>query len=150
MQMRFRRDGFRYADLKASGVSKEDYFKGRIATPEESGFWDATPPAQPGDVWRIFWHHRVDDIQVNDQIAGYDICCIACGRCHAWTSARNCGSRKEDGSCDHTNARSSCWQWSGSAEAGTLSASPSLQVIKEYCPWGCGWHGYITNGDIHP
>jgi hypothetical protein len=156
--MRFRRGGQHFADLKAAGGTFDEHY-GDVSTftsPEERARWranwEATPKAEPGDVWRIFYHHEVDGQQIDDQIAGYDICCIACGRVHAWTSARNCNQKIPmpwGESCVHREARTSCWTWTGSAEEGTLTASPSLQVLKEYCPWGCGWHGFIQNGDIH-
>jgi hypothetical protein len=155
--MRFRTDGNHLADLKAAGESFEQHFP-RDSFVDDSQYelwkqgWENTPKTEPGDVWRIFYHHEVDGVQVDDQIAGYAICCIACGRVHVWTSARNCNQKVPmpwGESCVHREAHTSCWTWTGSAEAGTLTAAPSLQVLKEHCLWGCGWHGFIQNGDIH-
>lgn len=168
MRMRFRTDGWHYADLKAAGETFEQHYKreeffgvneGRYD--EWKAHWDATPKAEKGDVWRIFWAHHSWCGQVDDWIAGYAICCIACGRVHAWTSALNCGQkvkrsyvdtdgkRQEYETCVHQEQHGSCWTWSGSAEAGTLTATPSLQVVADKCPWKCGWHGFIQGGDIH-
>jgi hypothetical protein len=48
--------------------------------------WNETPPAQPGDVWRVRWYRQ--NRQNNDgPIAGYDICCPRCRQVHAWTTA---------------------------------------------------------------
>jgi len=150
--MRFRTDGVHYADLKAAGRTLEDYCAPQAPTEEERRHWDATPKAERGDVWRVFWYHGEQGKQIDDQIAGYDICCVACGRVHACTTALNCNQKipKPWGeSCQHIESRTSCWIWSGSAEQGTLTASPSLLVVQSRCPWGCGWHGFIQNGDIH-
>jgi hypothetical protein len=35
----------------------------------------------------------------------------------------------------------SCWTWTGSPEAGDLSATPSLAVVGE-----CGFHGFLRGG----
>lgn len=151
MKMRFRTDGWHYADLKVTGMTFEQYYGARVATDEARKYWDETPKAEPGDVWRIHWHHHVDGKQVDDWIAGYAICCPGCSRVHNWTTALNCATSRGEGKCVHNSDRpyGSCWNWTGSAEEGTLSATPSLQVVKERCEWGCGWHGYITNGDLH-
>lgn len=108
--------------------------------------WDPNPRAEPGDMWRIFWHHEVDGQQVDDHIAGYAICCPTCKHIHHWTSASNCSTRGTGGSCSHQTELTSCWNWTGSAEEGTLSATPSLHCPKEL--GGCGWHGYLTNGEL--
>lgn len=150
--MRFRTDGWHIADLKAAGHTFEEYYKDSDwhPTDEEKKYWEETPKAEPGDVWRVHWYHHDDATggQIDDQIAGYAICCIKCGRVHTWTSARNCGQQLEVG-CAHQRDRTSCWTWSGSAEDGTLTASPSLMVVTEACEWKCTFHGYIQNGDIH-
>ena len=162
--MRFRTDGWHYADLKAAGETFETYYPETDPwrDPEVKRCWDETPKAERGDVWRIYWFHRGPyGGQIDDWLAGYAICCIGCGRVHTWTNALNCapklrksfvdtaGKRQEYDTCVHQENHSSCWTWSGSAEAGTLHASPSLQVVAERCPWRCGWHGFIERGDIH-
>jgi hypothetical protein len=163
VRMRFRTDGWHYADLKAEGKDLGSWcVEGMVPTEEEKKYWEVTQKAEPGDVWRIHWYHRdEDDKQLDDWIAGYAICCIGCGRVHCWTSALNCGQRVQRSyvdtngntvpyeTCVHQEAHGSCWQWSGSAEEGTLTAAPSLQVVADRCPWKCGWHGFIQNGDIH-
>lgn len=152
MRMRFRTDGWHYADLKAAGETIESYFREDDpwrTDPEVRKCWDETPKAEPGDVWRILWK--------SDAIAGYAICCPGCRKVHHWTTARNCANKitnsytdsktgevKTYESCIHSG-NGSCWNWSGSAEENNLSATPSLQVTAD----DCKWHGYITNGDIH-
>jgi hypothetical protein len=130
--MRFRTDGEVIASLKANGENKPDFI--------DQSEWDRTPKAEIGDVWRIFWYHHVDQQQVDDQIAGYAICCPKCREVHYWTSASNCD--RTGGSCVHEKQRTSCWNWTGSAEANQLSATPSLLCHT------CGWHGYLTNGEL--
>lgn len=157
--MRFRTDGWHYADLKANGWTWERYAACFDESDDVAAIkreWDAIPPAQKGDVWRVFWYHDENGQQVDDRIAGYAICCIVCGQVHAWTSAGNCsqkvkrsyvdsgGKTVEYDSCAHSGV-SSCWNWSGSAEEGTLTATPSLMVIPGH---GCSYHGWIRNGEI--
>ncbi len=153
MKMRFRTDGWHYADLKAAGETFESHYLETDpwrTDPVIQKYWAETPKAEPGDVWRIHWYHRDEnDVQLDDWIAGYAICCIGCSRVHCWTTALNCAQKTKEGSCVHSEAHGSCWSWSGSAEEGTLTASPSLQVVADRCPWHCGWHGYIQAGDIH-
>jgi len=155
VRMRFRTDGWHYADLKASGETFENYYPESDpwrTDPIVKKYWDDTPKAEPGDVWRIFWYHRGSDGEyIDDRIAGYAICCIGCGRVHNWINARHCSQpvQKDWGeSCVHRENYTSCWTWSGSAEEGTLTASPSLQVLQGP-DQPCGWHGYIQDGDIH-
>jgi hypothetical protein len=160
VRMRFRMDSWHYADLKVA-MTWEQYTDGWSSSPteEDKRYWDETPKAEPGDVWRIHWSHHdpIDGPQIDDRIAGYAICCIGCGHVHAWTTAGNCNQKiqcsyKDSNtgldvpytSCVHSGL-TSCWNWTGSAEEGTLTATPSLQVTQDECKW----HGYITNGDIH-
>lgn len=166
MRMRFRNDGWHYADLKSHGWrfaehlgEQGDYVYGSWCKTQEEldqdkKWWDEVPPAQPGDVWRVRWYKQEGE----GPIAGYAICCIGCGKVHSWTTANNCSQKYEtsytdkDGehkyfTCPHSGT-GSCWEWSGSAEEGTLTASPSLQVVA-HKPGDCNWHGYITNGLLY-
>lgn len=110
-------------------------------------------PAQPGDCWRVRWARTVDMPEgAEGAIAGYAICCPKCKQVHNWTSARNCP--RVDGVCKHSGL-GSCWTWTGSAEEGTLTASPSLHSLDDDNDGGaadngtgCGWHGYLRNGEL--
>lgn len=109
-------------------------------------------PARPGDVWRTRWYAPEG---AEGPIAGYDIFCPNCYDLHCWTTATNCGTKRErtgtnsDGTtftftaCDHSGT-GSCWQWTGSAEDNLLTAHPSLHCQKEF--GGCGYHGWLQNG----
>lgn len=101
--------------------------------------WKCDGPAAPGDAWKV---HFLDG-----SFAGYCICCPKCGFLHYWTQAKNC-PRGNDGRCIHTRQepKRSCWDWSGDAAAGTLTASPSLHSRGE--DGGCGWHGFLKNGEL--
>lgn len=119
----------------------------RIARGQETLYYDppelvGVEPAQPGDCWRAHWHA----LSGVGPIAGYAICCPKCLQVHSWTSARNCKP------CPHQGI-GSCWQWSGSAEDGTLTASPSLHALAKgpkvgIDGHGCGWHGWLQNGEL--
>lgn len=121
---------------------------------------DAFEPAQLGDAWRIRGH--VEMIERADgsgsfpratqhwadehrwPVVGYSLTCPN-ERCpeggHRWTHASDC-----DGdygrACKLGAGRLSCWDWTGSAEAGDLTASPSLWVNWDLC----GWHGFLQSG----
>lgn len=89
--------------------------------------------AETGDVWRM----ALGD----GRVVGYALTCplAACpAGVHLWSHAADCGADR--------NAHLSCWTWSGSPEDGTLTASPSLWVQAER--GGCGWHGYLRNGEM--
>lgn len=97
-------------------------------------------PAQPGDCWRVRWGGD------NGGLAGYAICCPRCLQVHTWTSAASCMGRAlaaGQGACQH-NGVSSCWQWTGLPEDGTLTAEPSLHCDSSL--GGCGWHGWLRAG----
>jgi hypothetical protein len=133
-RIRFRSDSSHVADLRAVGKARPDY----IGAEE----WDAVAAAQPGDTWRVHWYKEdADGNSMEGPFAGYDICCPGCRRVHAWTTALNCLPKP----CPH-EGKGSCWQWTGSAEEGTLTASPSLYSVKE--KGGCGWHGFLANGTL--
>lgn len=136
VRMRFRTDSvFAAADVARRERGEPTRFLEHL-DPELA----STPPAVPGDVWRMRWYG-------SDAIAGYDICCPQCLDVHAWTTALNCASRRplEGGgsACAHSGV-GSCWDWSGSAEEGTLTANPSLHSIAE--KGGCGFHGWLRAG----
>jgi len=104
------------------------------------------PPAEPGDTWRLRWGGTKDE---QGPICGYAIFCPGCRQIHHWTTANNCASKRAlaggGTTCDHTG-KSSCWTWSGSAEDGTLTANPSLH--SDASKGGCGWHGWLRNGEL--
>lgn len=39
-----------------------------------------------------------------------------------------------------------CWKWTGTIADGTLSGTPSLFSPTDL--GGCGWHGYLTAGEM--
>lgn len=152
-RMRFRTDGDRYAEAKGLGRTFEQEHSckcGRDDCPlapsaTNRALWDATPAAEPGDTWRVHWYRPID-YTGPELLAGYAICCPGCRHVHRWTGALNCASKRERESgvvtCDH-NGVASCWTWTGSAEDGTLTASPSLHAVG-----ACGWHGWLQNGEL--
>lgn len=114
---------------------------------------DPIPAAELGDVWVIRFDG--DSTQSHDgkpddwPIVGYAMTCPieSCEQgVHDWTWAHNCGQKLPEGGsrCAHMRDRTSCWTWTGSAEDGTLSATPSLHSPTDL--GGCGFHGYLTNG----
>jgi hypothetical protein len=165
MKMNFRTDGSHYADMKAHGWTFDgdgEKAYGKCFTDEKDreearASWEAVPPAQPGDVWRLVW----GGVGNEDKLAGYSICCPGCGHVHAWVRASNCHDGEieivdkysdADGiheykykQCVHQREHRSCWTWTGSPEDGTLTGAPSLLVQQD----DCKWHGFIQNGDIH-
>ncbi len=131
-RIRFRTDGNHWADLKAGGLTAEQFREEWKETGVSAEEFEATPKAEPGDTWRIQWYASEGE----GPLAGYAICCPGCGRLHYWTTANNCKP------CTHSG-KSSCWQWTGSAEQGTLTARPSLLSNA------CGWHGFLTDGEMN-
>jgi hypothetical protein len=142
-RIRLRTDHRYIAAMKALGKPRvESGDDPTWCTQEE---WDATPAAEPGDIWGpVEWYGHPGSL------AGYDIACPKCHDVHGWTTARNCSSRRAlpggGFTCDHEAAHGSCWTWTGSAADGTLSASPSLHCDASI--GGCGWHGFLTNGEL--
>jgi hypothetical protein len=146
-RIRFRSDSWHIAELKSRGI---EYSYDRTGVSREA--WVATPEAQPGDCWRVRWHSP----DGQGAIAGYALCCPGCRQVHPWTTATNCAGRYETSyagqngqlhksmTCPHSGT-GSCWQWTGSAEDGTLTAMPSL-----WASGACGWHGWLTNGEMRP
>lgn len=123
VRIRFRTDSAFLADDAARLARGEET---QWFTPDEL---QGAEPAVPGDCWRCFW--------LAGAFAGYAICCLKCLQVHHWTTATNCVP------CPHESV-GSCWTWTGSAEDGTLTASPSLHCVAE--SGGCGYHGWLQNG----
>lgn len=98
--------------------------------------YSAIDPAEPGDAWAL--RNR------NGDVTGYALTCPneACDQgVHPWDHAFDCPVRAADDAPP-------CWTWTGDVESGTLTATPSLHVLKE--SGGCGWHGWIRNGEMVP
>lgn len=91
MRIRSRRDNRMIAAMKAAGESSNNQF--------DQSAWDVTPPARPGDVWRVG----------GGTVQAYAIAC-ECGKVHLCSLADP----------EHT--------WTGSPEAGTLSVTPALET----------------------
>jgi hypothetical protein len=140
VKIRFRNDSPHYAELAGNPEKASEWYKDDAETLAQIS---ATPPAMPGDTWRLTWAGESDPAP----LAGYAICCPRCREIHYWTTANNCHEEEVDGLCAHERSTNggrlgSCWQWSGSAEEGTLTASPSLQSLL------CGWHGWLRAGEL--
>lgn len=136
----FRGDSWHYAELAGNPDKARELYGDN---PEALAEILATPPARPGDLWRIKWHSPGT---WPVPLAGYAIGCPRCGAVHCWTSANNCHVEEVGGLCVHERSQnggrlSSCWTWTGRAEEGTLTASPSLQDLG-----ACGFHGWLQNG----
>ena len=132
--MRLRTDSLHIAGWKRSaelGARQVDPDDNDVSTHPD---YAAIEPAQPGDVWILR--------NQNGGIVGYGLTCPneACDQgAHAWDHARDCPHRYE-------RDAPPCWTWTGSIEDGTLTATPSLHVVKEW--GGCGWHGWLRNGEM--
>ena len=108
--------------------------------------------AQPGDAWRIVWIEPgswASSVEEDDPrpLAGYILTCPS-PEClegvHLWVQAGNCNCRdKETQKCCH-DGKGSCWDWSGKASDGTLTANPSLFASGAKC----AWHGWLRNGEM--
>lgn len=136
--MNFRTDSAHYAELATNPAKVREWYGDQ---PDIMAEIEKTPPAQPGDTWRLHWAGE------GDMLAGYAICCPKCREVHRWTSANNCHEQEVDGLCIHERSTNggqlgSCWQWTGSAEDNHLTASPSLQIHT------CGWHGWLRDGEL--
>lgn len=142
VRIRFRSDNWHYVSMRTNGADWVDY----IGLPKEE--YEALPLLQPGDIWRSHWRGEAGNL------AGYAICCPTCKEVHPWTTATNCsfnltehtykdkdGNDKSYKVCGHSGI-GSCWDWTGSAEEGTLSANPSLLCHT------CGYHGWLKNGEL--
>jgi hypothetical protein len=131
VRIRFRADGCHYVQMRAKGTEWAEYF----GVSREA--YEALPPGEPGDIWRIRWYKEGGG---EGPIAGYAIWCPECNDLHHWTTATNC-AKGATGACVHSGI-GSCWEWTGSAEDGTLTARPSLLCHS------CGFHGWLTNGSL--
>lgn len=154
--IRFRTDSALLAELHRRELDGERPRRCSCRDPEchfHPERWREVPPLEPGDCWRIHWKQTVEQEARGDApvLAGYELGCPRCHRAHAWTTAHNCSTRRpipgEDGSpigytCAHSGT-GSCWTWTGDAEAGTLTASPSLHATG-----ACGWHGWLRSGQL--
>lgn len=152
VKMRFRTDGWHYANLKTHGWTRERFVAEMHHEPDYINTFEATPIAEPGDVWRMYWYKENGDRPLN----GYAICCIKCGHVHLWGTAGNCqtdvqevhykddaGNDKSYKSCVHKRTGTgSCWNWTGCAEDNTLDCKPSLLVTHS----DCNFHGFLDNG----
>lgn len=132
--IRFRNDGWFRAD-DAARIAR-----GIVPIWSEPEELVGVEPAKPGDIWRVRWYKEGGG---EGPIAGYSICCPRCLQVHSWTGALNCPKVPGTTWCAH-NGTGSCWNWSGSAEEGTLTATPSLHCLLD--KGGCGWHGFLTGG----
>jgi hypothetical protein len=169
-RMRYRVDSITDAELHAAHLRRggpspdlEEHLKECTADPPcpyHPEVYLKVPPAVPGDTWRIHWGKpKGAKKRAPAPTAGYAICCPRCRQVHHWTTASNCPSRRQvshtdprDGTvyhmwtCDHEGT-GSCWEWTGEAEKCTLTARGSLFANG---PDHCGWHGYLTNGELKP
>lgn len=114
---------------------------------------DSFEPAQPGDVWEIRRSPKDGRTTAATRrghmtwgVTGYGLWCPN-EKCHdgvhRWTHASDCrGDYGEACKTGEKEGVQSCWVWTGSIEAGDLTANPSL-----FCNFAsCGWHGYLRNG----
>lgn len=109
----------------------------------------AIVPATPGDYWRITWH------AAPEKLAGFAICCPKCKEIHHWTSANNCGSKRQITittpggtehkamTCDHQQRHESCWTWTLDETGKPIRAVASLFANG---PGMCGYHGFLGGG----
>ncbi len=127
---------------------------------------DTHEEAKVGDVWRLrqrpFGPHVVlteTEHEATWWTIGYALVCPV-EKCrdgvHSWTHAYNCPALGHWGvDCKRGAGRWSCWDWTGSVEAGDLTAAPSLHVLSEIERDGktvkldtCGFHGYLRAGVV--
>lgn len=138
----------------------------RVTSPSPGSEWsqryldflDSGEEARPGDVWILRQppgqpnQRSWDESHPDWPIIGYAMTCplASCEHgLHAWDHAHSCPAGKSEGGvvqpCEKGPDRG-CWDWSGSAYDGTLTASPSLHCVAEL--GGCGWHGHLVNGEM--
>lgn len=114
---------------------------------------DAFEAAQPGDAWRLVVGTTWPKVRLPGQeppdvgvTIGYALTCPV-EKCpegvHHWAHARDCEARMGQ----HRPCKAggpSCWTWTGSPEAGDLTAVPSLWMRWDRC----GFHGFLTGGEL--
>lgn len=133
-----------YARTRELGVGAERFAQWPAETLADL---DAIEPAKIGDVWRAHYPSGGQDHHV-----GYALTCPneqCADGVHHWTWAGNCSERvsgDEHRRCQHQLDGVSCWAWTGSAEDSTLTAHPSLHSVVGR--GGCGWHGWLRNGEM--
>lgn len=115
--------------------------------------------AKVGDVWRLrrcpTGPHIVQGYAENHldwPVSHYALVCpvaTCADGVHGWAHAYDCPAGDHFGAeCKVGPGRLSCWTWTGSIEAGTLTASPSLHILPASAPTfkTCEFHGFLTNG----
>jgi hypothetical protein len=142
--IRYRTDSISAAEAardRAAGKAPSDW---DVENEEEIA---RTPPVAAGDCWRIVYGATEDGKP--ESTAGYAIACPKCPHIHYWTSANNCTSKRQTAtggwSCDHQEARTSCWTWTVDESGKPVQAVASLFVNHA---GGCGYHGHLTDGAL--
>jgi hypothetical protein len=117
--------------------------------------------AKVGDVWRIRQQphgphvsYGYGESHPDWPISGYALVCpvSTCREgAHMWLHAYDCPAGSKWGQpCKRGPNRWSCWDWSGSVEAGDLTAAPSLMILPcpnaQGVPTTCQFHGFLTRG----
>lgn len=151
--MRLRTDSWMAAGWKRAAAT------GARTDVAQSILDDDIPAAELGDVWIMRQSPKdvstmnFGNSEADWPIVGYALTCPnpTCRfGVHDWTWANNCEQKLPEGGprCAHRRDRRSCWEWSGTIEDGTLTASPSLHSPENL--GGCGWHGYLRDGEMSP
>jgi len=111
--------------------------------------------AVPGDCWVV--RQNPDDgtergwgaSTLGWPVVGYGLVCPleSCTEgVHVWDHASDCPGRFGSEPCKYDNGQAGCWTWTGTPEDDTLTGSPSLHCMAER--GGCGWHGWLRNGQM--
>lgn len=139
--MRLRADSAHIAGWKRAhrlnGCPNKDDGRDECVCSSQKPEYALIPEAEEGDVWAS----RTQ----SGTLIGYGLTCPA-QNCmqgmHFWTHTIDCKLPLDHGPD---------WSWTGSPEAGDLSASPSLMIVTEINGQpidSCGWHGFLTNGQM--
>lgn len=157
--IRLRKDSATAAYLNACRARGEPVHEcscGQTDCPYDGAEARSTPPAEPGDAWSIVYSAHDGR---PESPAGFAICCPKCRQVHYWSSANNCASKRQfsftgpDGkeyqgwTCDHKDARTSCWTWTVDADGRPITARASLFVNHD---GGCGYHGWLNQDGNSP
>jgi hypothetical protein len=141
--IRFRTDDMMAAEEardRVAGKPASDWGK------ENAERVQSTPPIAAGDCWPITYSSHGGK---PESICGYAICCPKCGQLHYWTHANNCASKRKLPSgawtCDHQEARTSCWTWTLDERGWPVQAVASLFANGE---GHCGYHGWLKDGAL--